>query len=105
MRHTGTDEKLVELAKKNAYNLSAGQSFILFMRDMFPVNVLNAIKNVPEVCRIFCATANPVEVLVVETELGRGIVGVVDGFSSKGIETETDIRERKGFLRAIGYKQ
>ncbi|MFC1811623.1 adenosine-specific kinase [Thermodesulfobacteriota bacterium] len=105
VRHTGTDEKLVELAKKNAYNLSAGHSFILFMRDMFPVNVLNAIKNVPEVCRIFCATANPVEVLVVETELGRGIVGVVDGFSSKGVETEADIRERKGFLRAIGYKQ
>jgi len=105
VRHTGTDEELVELSKKNAYNLSAGHSFILFMRDMFPVNVLNAIKNVPEVCRIFCATANPVEVLVVETELGRGIIGVVDGFSSKGIETESDIQERKGFLRAIGYKQ
>ena len=105
VRHTGTDEELVELAKKNAYNLSAGHSFILFMRDMFPVNVLNAIKNVPEVCRIFCATANPVEVLVVETELGRGIVGVVDGFSSKGIETQADIQERKKFLRTIGYKQ
>jgi uncharacterized protein len=105
VRHTGTDEELVELAKKNAYNLSAGHSFILFMRDMFPVNVLNAIKNVPEVCRIFCATANPVEVLVVETELGRGIVGVIDGFSSKGIETQADIQERKKFLRTIGYKQ
>ena len=105
VRHTGTDEELVELAKKNAYNLSAGHSFILFMKDMFPVNVLNAIKNVPEVCRIFCATANPVEVLVVETELGRGIVGVVDGFSSKGIETEADVKERKVFLRTIGYKQ
>jgi len=105
VRYTGTDNDLTELAKKNAYNLSAGHSFILFMKDMFPVNVLNAIKNVPEVCRIICATANPVEVLVVESELGRGIIGVVDGFSSKGIETEDDIKERKEFLRAIGYKQ
>ncbi len=105
VRCTGTDEDLVELAKKNAFNLAAGHSFILFMKDMFPVNVLNPIKNVPEVCRIFCATANPVEVLIVETELGRGIVGVVDGFLSKGIETETDIQHRKEFLRTIGYKQ
>ena len=105
VRYTGTDNELIELAKKNAYALSAGHSFILFMKDMFPVNVLNAIKNVPEVCRIFCATANPVEVLVVETELGRGIIGVIDGFSSKGIENESDIQERKGFLRTIGYKQ
>jgi len=105
VRCTGTDEDLVELAKKNAFNLAAGHSFILFMKDMFPVNVLNAVKNVPEVCRIFCATANPVEVLIVETELGRGIVGVVDGFISKGIETETDIQHRKEFLRTIGYKQ
>ncbi len=105
VRCTGTDEELVELAKKNAFNLAAGHSFILFMKDMFPVNVLNSVKNVPEVCRIFCATANPVEVLIVETELGRGIVGVVDGFLSKGIETETDIQHRKEFLRTIGYKQ
>lgn len=105
VRYTGTDNELIELAKKNAFVLSAGHSFILIMKDMFPVNVLNAIKNVPEVCRIFCATANPVEVLVMETGLGRGIIGVVDGFSSKGIETESDIEERKGFLRAIGYKQ
>jgi len=105
VRCTGTDEELVELAKKNAFNLAAGHSFILFMKDMFPVNVLNSLKNVPEVCRIFCATANPVEVLIVETELGRGIVGVVDGFISKGIETETDIQHRKEFLRTIGYKQ
>ncbi|MES0445772.1 MAG: adenosine-specific kinase [Desulfobacterales bacterium] len=105
VRCTGTDEDLVELAKKNAFNLAAGHSFILFMKDMFPVNVLNSVKNVPEVCRIFCATANPVEVLIVETELGRGIVGVVDGFLSKGIETETDIQHRKEFLRTIGYKQ
>ena len=105
VRYTGTDEDLVELAKKNAFNLAAGHSFILFMKDMFPVNVLNSVKNVPEVCRIFCATANPVEVLIVETELGRGIVGVIDGFISKGIETETDIQHRKEFLRTIGYKQ
>ncbi len=105
VRCTGTDEELVDLAKKNAFNLAAGHSFILFMKDIFPVNVLNSVKNVPEVCRIFCATANPVEVLIVETELGRGIVGVVDGFISKGIETETDIQHRKEFLRTIGYKQ
>ncbi len=105
VRYTGTDIELIELAKKNAYNLSAGHSFIIFMKEMFPVNVLNAIKNVPEVCRIICATANPVEVLVVETELGRGIGGVIDGFCSKGIETQDDIKERKEFLRAIGYKQ
>jgi len=105
VRYSGTDADLIELAKKNATNLSAGHCFILFMRDMFPVNVLNTVKNVPEVCRIFCATANDVEVLVVETPLGRGIIGVVDGFASKGIETEADIKERKDFLRMIGYKQ
>ena len=104
IRYAGTDDELIELAKKNAYNVAAGHSFILFMRDMFPVNILNAIKNVPEVCRIFCATANPVEVIIVGTELGRGIIGVVDGFSSKGIESETDIKERKDFVRMIGYK-
>ncbi|MFC1516123.1 adenosine-specific kinase [Thermodesulfobacteriota bacterium] len=105
IRYTGTDDELIELAKTNAYNISAGHSFIIFMKDMFPVNILNTVQNVSEVCRIFCATANPVEVLVVETELGRGIVGVVDGFSSKGIETEEDIQQRKAFLRTIGYKQ
>ena len=105
VRYSGTDDDLVELAKKNAYALSAGHCFILLMKDMFPINVLNAIKNVPEVCRIFCATANPVEVLIAETKQGRGIIGVVDGFKSKGIETEADIKERKEFLRAIGYKQ
>ncbi len=105
VRHTGTDDEMLELAKKNAYALSAGHSFILFMRDMFPVNVLNAIKNVPEVCRIFCATANPVEVILAQTELGRGILGVIDGFASKGIETDDDIEARKALLRTIGYKQ
>lgn len=105
VRYAGTDDELIELAKKNAYNLSAGHSFILFMKDLFPVNVLNSIKNVTEVCRIFCATANPVEVIIAETELGRGILGVIDGFSSKGIETEDDIKTRKELLRQIGYKQ
>ena len=105
VRYAGTDDELIELAKKNAYNLSAGHSFILFMKDLFPVNVLNSIKNVTEVCRIFCATANPVEVIIAETELGRGILGVIDGFSSKGMETEDDIRARKELLRQIGYKQ
>jgi adenosine/AMP kinase len=105
VRYVGTDEELVDLAKKNAYNLSAGHSFIIFMKDLFPINVLNSIKNVTEVCRIFCATANPVEVIIAETELGRGILGVIDGFASKGIETEEDVRARKELLRKIGYKQ
>jgi adenosine/AMP kinase len=105
VRHTGTDADMRELAKNNAWALSAGHSFIIFMKDMYPVNVLNAIKNVPEVCRIFCATANPVEVIIAETDLGRGILGVIDGFSSKGIETDDDIKTRKDLLRAIGYKQ
>jgi len=105
VRHTGTDDALIELAKKNAYALSAGHSFILFMKDIFPINVLNALKGVPEVCRIFCATANPVEVIIAQTDQGRGILGVVDGFSSKGIETEADIGARKELLRKFGYKQ
>ena len=105
VRYAGTDEALIELAKKNAYALSAGHSFILFMKDAFPVNVLNAIKNVPEVCRIFCATANPVEVIIAQTDQGRGIMGVIDGFASKGMETEEDIEKRKQLLRMIGYKQ
>lgn len=105
VRYTGTDDELVALAKKNAYSLAAGHSFILFMKDIFPINVLNAVKNVPEVCRVFCATANPVEVLVAETGQGRGILGVVDGFASKGIETEEDIQARKELLRKFGYKQ
>jgi adenosine/AMP kinase len=105
IRHTATDDALLELAQQNALKLSAGHCFIIFMRDLFPINVLNAIKNVPEVCRIFCATANPVEVIIAETELGRGILGVIDGFKSKGLENETDIEVRKEFLRKIGYKQ
>ena len=105
VRFAGTDDELVGLAQKNAYSLAAGHCFIMFMKDMFPINVLNAIQNVPEVCSIFCATANPVQVIIAQTEQGRGILGVIDGFASKGIETEADIQKRKDFLRAIGYKQ
>jgi len=105
VRAGGTDAELIELAKRNARALSAGHSFIIFLGEGFyPVNVLNAVKMVPEVCRIFCATANPVEVILAETEQGRGILGVVDGITTKGIETEEDVAERKGFLRMIGYK-
>lgn len=105
VRYSGTDEKLIELAKKNAYALSAGHTFIIFMKDMFPINILNTIQTVPEVARIHCATANPVEVILAQTAQGRGILGVIDGFSAKGIETEADVEKRKGFLRMIGYKQ
>lgn len=104
VRSSGNDEKLTELAEKNAMRLATGHAFIIFMEDGFPINVLNAVKQVPEVCGIFCATANQVEVLVAETDLGRGITGVIDGFTSKGIETEEDIKARKDFLRTIGYK-
>lgn len=105
IRWSGTDETMIELARKNALAIGAGHSFIVFLGDGFyPVNVLNAIKNVPEVCRIFCATANPVEVLIAETKQGRGILGVVDGSSPLGIEGDEDIAWRKGFLRMIGYK-
>ncbi len=104
VRFSGTDDDLIELAKKNALNLSAGHSFILFLGNAFPVNVLNTIKMVPEVTRIFCATANPVEVILAETGQGRAILGVVDGIMTKGIEQEKDIKKRKDFLRMIGYK-
>lgn len=104
VRSAGADPGLTELARKNALALAAGHTFIIFMRDMFPVNVLNAIKAVPEVARIHCATANPVQVVLVETDLGRGVLGVIDGFASKGLETEADAAERKDFLRKIGYK-
>ena len=103
IRWTGTDE--AELATKNAQAIGAGHSFILFLGEgFFPINVLNAVKNVPEVARIFCATANPTEVLIAQTEQGRGILGVVDGFSPKGIEDEEGITWRKDFLRMLGYK-
>ena len=105
VRWTGTDGAMIELAKKNALAIGAGHSFILFLGEgFFPVNVLNAIKNVPEVAHIFCATANPTEVLVAESEQGRGILGVIDGFSPKGIEDEEGIKWRKDLLRKFGYK-
>lgn len=104
VRAAGTSVELTDLAKANALALSAGHVFIIFLGNAFPINVLNAVKNVPEVCRIFCATANPVEVIVAETEQGRGVLGVVDGDKSKGIETEEDAEHRRAFLRQIGYK-
>jgi len=104
VRASGTDPALVELAKKNAFALSSGHVFIIFLREVFPINVLNAVKSVQEVCSIYCATANPVEVVVVETEQGRGILGVVDGLKSKGIESDRDIASRKELLRRFGYK-
>lgn len=104
VRWIGTDDEMTELAKKNAYALSAGHSFIIFLKNAFPINVLNAVKMLPEVCHIYCATANPVEVILAENETGRGILGVIDGLKSKGIEDEDGIAWRTGFLRKIGYK-
>lgn len=104
VRVEGNDEELKNLCAKNALNLSCGHSFIIILRNGYPINILNAIKNVPEVCNIYAATANPLEVIVAETEQGNGICGVIDGFKSKGIETEKDKEERKKFLRKIGYK-
>ncbi|RPI87834.1 MAG: hypothetical protein EHM41_03475 [Chloroflexi bacterium] len=106
IRWTGTDPEMVDLAKRNAENIGAGHIFILFLGSGFyPINVLNGIKTVSEVCHIFCATANPTDVIIAETDQGRGVLGVVDGFSPKGIEAEEDIAWRKGFLRMIGYKE
>jgi adenosine/AMP kinase len=104
VRITGTDEAMIELAEKNALAVGAGHSFILFLKNCFPINVLPAVRNLSEVCRIFCATANPTQVLVAKTDLGRGILGVVDGQSPLGVEGEEDIKKRKSFLRNIGYK-
>lgn len=105
VRWSGTDSAMIELARNNAIALGAGHCFIIFLGDGFyPINVLNTVKMVPEVCRIFCATANPTEVIIAETEQGRGVVGVVDGFRPKGIETDEDIQWRKGLLRQLGYK-
>lgn len=105
VRWSGTDPAMIELARKNALAIAAGHSFILFLAEgFFPVNVLNAVKMVPEVCRIFCATANPTEVVVAQAEQGRGILGVIDGFSPRGVEDEAEIKWRKDFLRTIGYK-
>lgn len=105
VRWSGTDETMIAMAQKNALTIGAGHTFIIFLGEgYFPVNVLNSIKSVPEVAHVFCATANPVEVLIAQTDQGRGIVGVIDGASPKGIEEEDDISWRKSFLRKIGYK-
>jgi adenosine/AMP kinase len=105
VRTAGNDEGLIKLACENALALSAGHSFILFLGEGFyPINILNTLKMIPEVCRIFCATANPTQVVVAETEQGRGILGVIDGFTPKGVEGPEDVAHRKEFLRLIGYK-
>jgi hypothetical protein len=104
VRCEGNDDELKQLAAKTAFTLAAGHSFIVFLRNAFPLNVLDRVKHTPEVCTIYAATANPLEVMIVETTQGRGIIGVIDGFKSKGIETEKDIKTRKEFLRKIGYK-
>lgn len=104
IRRTGNAEDLVRLAARNAEAIGAGHSFIVYLRDGYPVNVLNALKQVPEVCTVFCATANPLEILVAQTDLGRGIVGVIDGMPPAGIETPGDEADRKQLLREIGYK-
>jgi uncharacterized protein len=105
IRVDGNDEELRKVAAENAMIMGAGHAFVILLKDAFPINVLNAIKNCSEVCRIFCATANPLEVIVAETDQGRGVLGVVDGLSPKGVETEEDAKSRKEFLRKIGYKR
>jgi adenosine/AMP kinase len=104
VRHEGNDDELQSLAKEKAFEIACGHSFIIYLKNAYPINVLDKVKNVPEVCAIYAATANPLQVLIAETEQGRGIIGVVDGLKSKGIETDADIAERRGFLRKIGYK-
>jgi adenosine/AMP kinase len=104
IRRSGNDETLEAAAVRNASAIGAGHTFVLVLQEAYPINVLNAIKNCPEVCSVFCATANPVEVVVVESGTGRGVIGVMDGSSPKGVETPDDVATRKEFLRKIGYK-
>jgi hypothetical protein len=104
VRRSGNDQELIDLAVRNAGAIGAGHSFVITMREGFPINVLNAVKMVPEVCQIFCATANPVDVVVGRSEQGRAILGVVDGSSPLGVETDEDVEERKALLRRFGYK-
>jgi adenosine/AMP kinase len=104
VRSEGNDKDLKDLATRYAFDLACGHSFIVFIKNSYPVNVLDKIKQVPEVCTVHAATANPLQVIVAETEQGRGIVGVVDGMKSKGVETENDVKARREFLRSIGYK-
>jgi len=104
VRHEGNDKELKSLAAEKAFEIGCGHSFIIYLKNAYPLNVLDKIKKVPEVCTVYAATANPLEILVAETAQGRGIIGVVDGFKSKGIETDKNISERRDFLRKIGYK-
>lgn len=104
VRSEGNDEALKALAQKNALQIGAGHCFVIFIEGAYPINVLNAIKQVPEVCSVFCASANPVELIVAETSQGRGILGVIDGLKPKGVEQELDINKRRKFLRKLGYK-
>lgn len=104
VRTSGTSPEMIELATKNALSIAAGHSFLIFLKNAFPINVLNAVKAVPEVCRIFCATANPVEVVLTESGTGRAVLGVIDGCSPKGIEGEAEVAERQAMLRKYGYK-
>ncbi len=104
VRHEGNDIELRRLAAEKAFEIGCGHSFLIFIKNAYPLNVLEKIKKVPEVCTVYAATANPLEVLIAETSQGRGVIGVVDGLRSKGIETESDIAERRVFLRKIGYK-
>ena len=104
IRLEGNDPALIEAAKQNSQALGCGHTFVVLMVGAFPINVLNAVKGIQEVCGIFCATANPLEVVVAETELGRGVMGVIDGFSPKGVETKENVEERRGLLRRFGYK-
>jgi adenosine/AMP kinase len=104
VRRSGNEPELEDLAVRNALALGAGHCFVVFVRDGYPVNVLNQLKQVPEVCSLYCATANRVEVVLAETELGRGVLGVIDGSGPLGVETEADVSDRKSLLRAIGYK-
>ncbi len=105
VRYDGTKEELIDLAVENMRKINSGHSFIIILKDAFPINVMQSVKNVPEICRIFCATANPCEVIVAENKRGRGIVGVIDGEPTVGVETEKDKRDRKEFLQDIGYKR
>jgi uncharacterized protein len=105
IRVEGNDEELKRIAAENAMSMGAGHTFVILLKDAFPINILNAVKSCPEVCNIFCATANPLEVVVAETDQGRGVLGVVDGLSPKGVENAEDVKARKEFLRKIGYKR
>jgi adenosine/AMP kinase len=105
IRAEGNDDELKRCAAENAMTVGAGHTFVIILKDAFPINVLNAVKSCPEICQIYCATANPVQAIVAETDQGRGIMGVIDGFSPKGVETEADVQARRQFLRKIGYKR